>query len=186
MSMAEDTRKRTDFSSDFPSNPPRESGGDPLAELARLIGQSDPFIDGAKRAGARKPSDFNAGPAPEWLARPASTEHDDYERAARRLRPARARSLRRADRQRRAPIVRRAALPKRGMTIVTRRLGRMTRTPIRPRCRALSGRRYVSRTTAATASRGRPATMRPTITTVATFRRRATTVCCLRASAAAC
>ena len=81
MSMAEDTRKRPDFSSDFPSNSPRESGNDPLAELARLIGQSDPFTDGAKRAGARKPSDFSAGdrPAPEWLARPAASEHDDYE-----------------------------------------------------------------------------------------------------------
>ena len=37
MSMAEDTRKRPDFSSDNPSNPARESANDPLAELARLI-----------------------------------------------------------------------------------------------------------------------------------------------------
>ncbi len=80
MSMAEDTRKRPDFSSEIPSNPPSESANDPLAELARLIGQSDPFTD-VKRAGARKPSDFSTGdrPAPEWLARPASAEPDDFE-----------------------------------------------------------------------------------------------------------
>lgn len=77
MSMAEDTRKRPEFSSDHSSNAPRESGNDPLAELARLIGQSDPFTDGAKR-GAQKPS-LSTGPAPEWLARPASAEHEDYE-----------------------------------------------------------------------------------------------------------
>ena len=70
MSMAEDTRKRHDFSSDHSPEPPRESGSDPLAELARLIGQSDPFTDLSKR----KPFEAvrqDDRPAPEWLARPA-------------------------------------------------------------------------------------------------------------------
>lgn len=73
MSMADDTRKRPD-SSDHSSN--SASGSDPLAELARLIGQSDPFTDLSKRA-ARKPLDSVGNddrPAPEWLARPASSE----------------------------------------------------------------------------------------------------------------
>jgi cell division protein FtsN len=81
MSMAEDTRKRHDFSSDYSSDTPRESGSDPLAELARLIGQSDPFTDLAKSS---PPKPFAAvrkddRPAPEWLARPAGSEHDDYD-----------------------------------------------------------------------------------------------------------
>ena len=81
MSMAEDTRKRPDFSSDHASEPPRESGSDPLAELARLIGQSDPFTDLSKR----KPFEAvrkDDRPAPEWLARPATPEHDDYDTPA--------------------------------------------------------------------------------------------------------
>jgi hypothetical protein len=66
--------------SDSYSKPAREPGGDPLAELARLIGQSDPFTD-TKRVAQRpldnvKPLDR---PAPEWLARPAAPEaEDDY------------------------------------------------------------------------------------------------------------
>src|SRR2546421_537887 len=78
MSMAEDTRKRPDFS-DHPSNP--APAGDPLAELARLIGQSDPFTDLSKRA-ARKPLDSvrnDDRPAPEWLARPASPSEHEYD-----------------------------------------------------------------------------------------------------------
>ena len=77
MSMAEDTRKRPDFSDQ--SNP--ASGNDPLAELARLIGQSDPFNDLSKRA-PRKPFDSvrnDDRPAPEWLARPASSPEQDYD-----------------------------------------------------------------------------------------------------------
>src|ERR1041385_7462278 len=77
MSMAEDTRKRPDFS-DYSSDTPREQGADPLAELARLIGQSDPFTALAKR----KPFDAvrqDDRPAPEWLARPAAPAHDDYD-----------------------------------------------------------------------------------------------------------
>jgi len=78
--MAEDTRKRPDFSNDYSSTPARDSASDPLAELARLIGQSDPFNDGAKRA-ALKPLDgvkSSDRPAPEWLARPASPPDHDY------------------------------------------------------------------------------------------------------------
>ena len=81
MSMAEDTRKRSDFSDDYSSNAPREPGTDPLAELARLIGQSDPFTDLTKR----KPFDAvrqDDRPAPEWLARPAAPEHEDYDAPA--------------------------------------------------------------------------------------------------------
>lgn len=81
MSMAEDTRKRPDFSSDHSSNSAREPASDPLAELARLIGQNDPFNDISRRGAARKPFDsFKADdrPAPEWLARPASSQDDDY------------------------------------------------------------------------------------------------------------
>src|ERR1041384_1433725 len=77
MSMAEDTRKRPDFSD--PSNPAPAS--DPLAELARLIGQSDPFTDLSKRAG-RKPLDSvqnDDRPAPEWLARPAAPSEPEYD-----------------------------------------------------------------------------------------------------------
>ena len=73
MSMAEDTRKRPDFSEQS-SNPVPAS--DPLAELARLIGQNDPFNDVTKRA-ARKPLDtvkYDDRPAPEWLARPAPAD----------------------------------------------------------------------------------------------------------------
>jgi hypothetical protein len=77
--MAEDTRKRPDFSSDYSSTPARDSASDPLAELARLIGQSDPFNDGAMRA--HKPLDgvkSDDRPAPEWLARPDSSPDHDY------------------------------------------------------------------------------------------------------------
>jgi hypothetical protein len=81
MSMAEDTRKRPDFSSDY-SSPAREPGNDPLAELARLIGQSDPFSDLKGRGSLRNPLDTMRSddrPAPEWLARPAppADRHDD-------------------------------------------------------------------------------------------------------------
>jgi SPOR domain len=79
MSMAEDTRKRPDFSSDYSSTPARDPASDPLAELARLIGQNDPFSDGAKRS--LKPLDgvkSSDRPAPEWLARPASSSDPDY------------------------------------------------------------------------------------------------------------
>jgi hypothetical protein len=79
--MAENTRKRPDFSSDYSSDTPREAGSDPLAELARLIGQSDPFTDLSKR----KPFDAVRNDdrlAPEWLARPAEPERDEHEAPA--------------------------------------------------------------------------------------------------------
>src|SRR5437588_12988327 len=78
MSMAEDTRKRPDFSDQSPNPAP---ASDPLAELARLIGQSDPFTDLSKYA-ARKPLDSvknDDRPAPEWLARPASPSEQEYD-----------------------------------------------------------------------------------------------------------
>ena len=80
MSMADNTRKRPELSDDYPAETPRGSGNDPLTELARLIGQSDPFTDLSKQ-NPRKP--FAAvrnddRPAPEWLARPSGPEHDDY------------------------------------------------------------------------------------------------------------
>src|SRR4051795_3141901 len=56
----------------------RQGGGDPLAELARLIGQTDPFSDlnhGAPRAGAPVPSRPAPGevPAQPPLRRPVTT-----------------------------------------------------------------------------------------------------------------
>jgi hypothetical protein len=96
MSMAEDTRKRPDYSGDYSSGPSREPANDPLAELARLIGQADPFADLKGRGTARNPPDnLRAGDrpapeerrsapearsAPEWLARPAppADRHDDH------------------------------------------------------------------------------------------------------------
>ena len=74
MSMAE---KRSEYSDE--QQPKSKDAGDPLAELARLIGQNDPFND-AGRPGARKPLDgmhADGRSAPEWLARP--TPADDYD-----------------------------------------------------------------------------------------------------------
>jgi hypothetical protein len=51
--MAEDTRNRPDLNDQSSNAAP---ASDPLAELARLIGQSDPFTDLSKRA-VRKPLD---------------------------------------------------------------------------------------------------------------------------------
>jgi hypothetical protein len=89
MSMAEDTRKRPDFSSDYSSNSPRDGANDPLAELARLIGQSDPFTDLAKRGPHKLESVRNDDrPAPEWLARPAAPQQEDAEYAPHAPHPA--------------------------------------------------------------------------------------------------
>jgi hypothetical protein len=82
--MAEDTRKRPEFSSDYSTPPAREPASDPLAELARLIGQSDPFSDLKARGSARSAPEVRSAPesrsAPEWLARPAppADRHDDH------------------------------------------------------------------------------------------------------------
>jgi hypothetical protein len=73
--------------------PPRQpaagqgAGNDPLAELARLIGQDDPFAQMGKRPqapqGAADPH-ADAEHAPNWLARPGQADEapqppgDDY------------------------------------------------------------------------------------------------------------
>lgn len=73
MSMAEDTRYRSDYAHepDRPDADRREPSPDPLTELARLIGQSDPFGD--PRAARRASTDYDAQDAsrtaPGWLAR---------------------------------------------------------------------------------------------------------------------
>jgi SPOR domain len=65
--MADDHSQRPYRSNEAPARgvparaPAPASGADPLAELARLIGQNDPFSD---RDGARRP----AAPAPDWAA----------------------------------------------------------------------------------------------------------------------
>jgi len=67
--------KRSDYS-DEAHQPKSREAGDPLAELARLIGQNDPFAD-IGRPGAHKPLDTvraDDRPAPEWLARPAPAD----------------------------------------------------------------------------------------------------------------
>jgi hypothetical protein len=84
--MAENRRNRPEYSDDAYTPKPNEPS-DPLAELARLIGQSDPFTDTQRperkpldslRAGDRPAPDSRA--APEWLSRPSSTPaHDDYD-----------------------------------------------------------------------------------------------------------
>jgi cell division septation protein DedD len=65
MSMAEDTRRADEHERQ------REPGSDPLAELARLIGQSDPFAELKRKPAADAP--------PDWLARGAA--HDAYRAA---------------------------------------------------------------------------------------------------------
>lgn len=70
--MADDNILRSYRSSDLTrraSAPaaPKEIGGDPLAELARLIGQSDPFADLERRAAPASPPRARAGTAPsDW------------------------------------------------------------------------------------------------------------------------
>ena len=80
MSMAE---KRSDYSDE--DQPRSKEASDPLAELARLIGQNDPFHD-VGRPGARKPLDgshADSRSAPEWLARPAPADEYDQHPAPR-------------------------------------------------------------------------------------------------------
>src|SRR5665213_4130427 len=69
--MADDHTQRP-YRSNGPAGAPGggQGGNDPLAELARLIGQNDPFSqfgrDGACRVAAPEPVE----PAPEWNAQP--------------------------------------------------------------------------------------------------------------------
>ena len=78
MSMAED-RYRSDYSRDSGTSQDRpdsrpEPAADPLAELARLIGQSDPFAElKQRRASGYEPQD-DVRPAPGWLARGATAD----------------------------------------------------------------------------------------------------------------
>ncbi|MEA2929193.1 MAG: hypothetical protein QOG38_1621, partial [Hyphomicrobiales bacterium] len=79
MSMAEDTRYRSDALHDpdrqDPADAVHEPRNDPLTELARLIGQSDPFGDAkGRRAHLGSPQDQQA---PGWLARPDAASADD-------------------------------------------------------------------------------------------------------------
>src|SRR5438105_15624753 len=87
MSMAENRRNRPEYSDDA-NAPQQNEPSDPLAELARLIGQSDPFTD-PNRQERKPPASFRADDrpapdmraAPEWLSRPSSPPaRDDYPR----------------------------------------------------------------------------------------------------------
>jgi hypothetical protein len=76
MSMAHDTNVRP-LRSDDPYSRDTAPGGrsnDPLAELARLIGQDDPFAQLGRR-GAGQPHVDAPQTAPEWLARPDPTTY---------------------------------------------------------------------------------------------------------------
>src|SRR5258708_7260281 len=85
MSMAENRRNRPEYSDDAYA-PQHNEPSDPLAELARLIGQSDPFTD-ANRQERKPPDSFRADDrpapdtraAPEWLSRPSpAPARDEY------------------------------------------------------------------------------------------------------------
>src|SRR5258708_31769458 len=86
MSMAENRGNRPEYSDDAYA-PQQNESSDPLAELARLIGQSDPFTD-ANRQERKPPDRFRADDrpapdmraAPEWLSRPTSAPpRPDYD-----------------------------------------------------------------------------------------------------------
>jgi hypothetical protein len=67
--MAEDTRYRSEHSRD-------EQGPDPLTELARLIGQSDPFADKLRRRASAHLDPQEHRQAPGWLARQSEPGYD--------------------------------------------------------------------------------------------------------------
>src|SRR5262245_53667833 len=72
MSMADDHRLRAQRPNDRRGGrPPDDSSGDPLAELARLIGQSDPFTDHGRRDG-RDSAPRNTKPSSDWRRTAAS------------------------------------------------------------------------------------------------------------------
>jgi SPOR domain len=71
MSMAQDSNLRHARSDPY-ARESAPAGNDPLAELARLIGQNDPFTDAGKDARApARPAAAAPQEAPEWLARPS-------------------------------------------------------------------------------------------------------------------
>src|SRR5438128_2286717 len=72
MSMADDSRLRAQRANDRRGGrPPDDSSGDPLAELARLIGQSDPYSDYGRRDG-RDSAPRNSKPSSDWRRTAAS------------------------------------------------------------------------------------------------------------------
>src|SRR4051812_6233340 len=83
-SMAQDSNARPVRSDESQSREAAAAGrnNDPLAELARLIGQDDPFALGRQGAGASArgtPSEAHADPhAPEWLDRRAPAPQQDH------------------------------------------------------------------------------------------------------------
>jgi SPOR domain len=89
MSMADDSNVRSARSAmNHPNGESSKAGersaGDPLAELARLIGQDDLFDQRRKdtthagqRLSARAPTTEDLGPAPDWLGRTRATEADE-------------------------------------------------------------------------------------------------------------
>ena len=81
MSMAEDHRQRAQRSSERRGGRPGdEASGDPLAELARLIGQSDPFADHGRRDGR------DAAPR-NTQSRTQSSQSSDWRRTAASMAP---------------------------------------------------------------------------------------------------
>src|SRR5215510_16047049 len=81
MSMAEDHRQRAQRSSERRGGRPGdEASGDPLAELARLIGQSDPFADHGRRDGR------DAAPR-NTQSRTQSSQSSDWRRTAASMSP---------------------------------------------------------------------------------------------------
>jgi SPOR domain len=83
MSMA-NARSEMDYPNSESSKAGERPAGDPLAELARLIGQDDLFDQTRKdtthvgqRQSARPPTTEDPRPAPDWLSRTRATEADE-------------------------------------------------------------------------------------------------------------
>jgi SPOR domain len=71
MSMADDRLRAQRPNERRGGRPADDSSGDPLAELARLIGQSDPFTDHGRRDG-RDSAPRNSKPSSDWRRTAAS------------------------------------------------------------------------------------------------------------------
>jgi hypothetical protein len=76
MSMPDNARKRPEYEPDGYAAP-KQQGDDPLAELARLIGQSDPFAEQGTSRKAAPTLRADTRSAPEWLSRPTQPHQDD-------------------------------------------------------------------------------------------------------------